>query len=53
METAFMVFGLGFFLYVMHLTNRDEQIRYQRWLNEAREFGYRPPTKKRRFRRNR
>lgn len=41
LELAFMVFGLGFFLYVIHYIRNDEEHRYQRGIREWREFGRR------------
>jgi hypothetical protein len=54
-EDAFLVFGLGFFLFVIwlvvHTSARDQHyadhrkdIEYQRKLNEAREFGFGGPN---------
>lgn len=44
METVFsmffMIFGIGFFIYVVWKIELSEDARYQRRLNEAREFGY-------------
>lgn len=45
MEIAFMVFGLGFFLFVVLMIERSEERSYQRRLNEAREFGYGGPDR--------
>ena len=39
METAFLVFALGFFLLVIFLVTRDDEARWHRKINEAREFG--------------
>lgn len=36
----FMVFGLAFFIYVVWQIQLSEEKRYQRRLDEAREFGY-------------
>lgn len=46
MEIAFMVFGLGFFIYVVWMVENSEERTYQRKLNEAREFGKHPPSDK-------
>lgn len=47
METVFsmffMLFGLGFFIFVVWKIEKSEDDRYQRRLNEAREFGYKKP----------
>lgn len=37
---GFMVFGLGFFLFVAWIIFRQDTIDYDRKLNERREFGY-------------
>lgn len=47
METAFMVFGLGFFLYVIWLVQNAEERRYQRKMAELREFGTMTPDPER------
>lgn len=41
-----LIFGLAFFLYVMKFISNDEDRRYQRRLNEMREFGYRKEKRK-------
>ncbi len=46
MEIAFMVFGLGFFIYVIWMVQVAEERTYQRKLNEAREFGTHVPQEK-------
>ena len=44
METAltlfFMVFGLGFYLFVIHIILRDSDTKWERRIMEAREFGF-------------
>lgn len=40
MEMFFLLLGLGFFLYVMWIIERADEKRYDRKLNEMREFGY-------------
>lgn len=35
-----MLFGLGFFIFVMNTIRKDDREYYDRKLNEAREFGY-------------
>lgn len=37
---AFMLFGLGFYLFVIRMIVRDDESRYNRRLGEAREFGF-------------
>lgn len=37
----FMLFGLAFFIYVIWKVEQSDDTRYQRRLDEAREFGYR------------
>lgn len=37
---AFMVFGLGFFLFVVLVLNRDHRESWNRRIMEAREFGF-------------
>lgn len=56
LATAFMVFGLGFFILMIgiivfaswmtenHRTRQDDK-NYERRLNEMREFGYKTATK--------
>lgn len=39
MEYFFMFVGLGFFLYVLFIVERADEKRYDRKLNEMREFG--------------
>ena len=48
-EITFLVFGLGFFLYCIHIIERSSDKEYNRKLNEAREFGFDPehPSRKR------
>lgn len=40
MEYVLFFVGLGFFLYVMFIIERYDEKRYERKLNEQREFGY-------------
>ena len=47
MEYILFFIGLGFFLYIIFIIERAEERRYERKLNERREFGYDAP--KRRF----
>jgi len=42
MEYAFMLTGLAFFLFVIHMINRSDRVDYRRWLSEQREFGLDP-----------
>jgi len=37
---AFMVFGLGFFLFVIFILTRSDRQEWERRLMEAREFGF-------------
>lgn len=49
MEFIFMVFGLGFFIFVIWMVESADERRYQRRLKEVREFGREvidPPTPK-------
>lgn len=39
MEFIFMIFGLGFFIYVIWMVQIAEERMYQRKLTEQREFG--------------
>jgi hypothetical protein len=39
-SVVFIVFGLGFFLFVIRLVLTTEERDYNRKLNEQREFGY-------------
>lgn len=50
MELFFMLFGLGFFTWVIQYTARQSDKDYERTLNERREFGVHRPQKKRRLR---
>ena len=43
---GFMLFGLFFLIYVLTLVTRDEEARYARKLNEAREFGLGPRVRR-------
>lgn len=43
MEIFFMVFGLGFFMYVMHIIDRDYRRNQDRDLMMTREFGFQNP----------
>lgn len=40
LSLAFMVFGLGFFLFVVMILNRDHRESWERRIAEAREFGF-------------
>jgi hypothetical protein len=40
MEYILFFIGLGFFLYIIFIVERAEEKRYDRKLNERREFGY-------------
>lgn len=52
MEIAFMIFGLGFFLFAIKMVLSENDKEYNRKLSEQREFGYEgknlrlPPDKK-------
>ena len=48
-ELGFLVFGLGFFIYVLHHVNHDNNVQHQQRIAEMREFGI-PEPKRRRFR---
>lgn len=37
---GFLIFGIGFFIFVMHYVTTDEKKQYKRRLKQAREFGY-------------
>lgn len=39
-ELAFMIFGLGFFLFVTLIITRDHRESWERRIMEAREFGF-------------
>lgn len=39
MEFIFMIFGLGFFIFVIWMVESSDERRYQRKLMEHREFG--------------
>ena len=54
-DMAFMLIGLGFFIFIIWMVEAAEERNYQRKLNEAREFGFKgsriakegtPPTEK-------
>ncbi len=42
--TGFMLFGLGFFIFVVWLVIHTSNVAYERRLNEAREFGFGGPN---------
>lgn len=44
---GFMLFGVGFLLFVVNIIMRSEKEDYQRKLNEQREFGYQIPVEDR------
>lgn len=46
MEIFFMLIGLGFFVFVIWLVLNQNNIEYNRQLNERREFGYRKQKRK-------
>lgn len=39
MEIAFMVFGFGFFIFVIYMIQQDDQVSWMRKIMEAKEFG--------------
>lgn len=39
-DMAFMLIGLGFFIFIIWMVENAEERNYQRKLNEAREFGF-------------
>ena len=54
-DMAFMLIGLGFFIFMIWFVEHSEERNYQRKLTEAREFGFKrsriakegnPPPKK-------
>lgn len=47
LEMTFLLFGLGFFLFVVLIINRDNREQYERRLNEKREFGVWPEDRNR------
>lgn len=51
LDLAFMVFALGFFMFVIHYVVRSQDRDYERKLNEAREFGFQDSKLKREARR--
>lgn len=48
-DFVFLVFGLGFFLYVFIVIERSNDKQYERRLNEMREFGLHQEEQKKRF----
>ena len=51
-ESIFLVFGLGLFLFTMHMISRDHREAHDRRIMELSELGYRDEneTRKKRFR---
>ncbi len=50
-DFAYLCFALGFFMFTMWFVKRQNDVDYERTLNERREFGYGNGTKYHPFRR--
>jgi hypothetical protein len=48
LDLAFMVFGLGFFMFVINMIRKQDNADHERRIMELREFGFRELPKSRR-----